>query len=106
MDQLSSSYPSNWFNCCHGIRHGDMGRRSVLLVSIQLVQLLSWLQAQGRGSAFCPPRIHRIGSVAVMASGTGTWVGVLSSSYPSNWFSYCHGIRHRDVGRSSVLLVV
>ncbi|GBM90746.1 hypothetical protein AVEN_244379-1 [Araneus ventricosus] len=64
------------------------------------------------GTAFCPchsapSHVHPTGTVAVMASGTGAWDGVLSGTQctvpcPSNWHSCCNGIRNRGMGRRSV----
>ncbi|GBM33585.1 hypothetical protein AVEN_181830-1 [Araneus ventricosus] len=64
--------PSNRFSLCHGIRHGDMGRRSVYStcpMSIQPVQSLSWHQARGYGTAFCLlylSHVHPTGSATVI----------------------------------------
>ncbi|GBN14754.1 hypothetical protein AVEN_38115-1 [Araneus ventricosus] len=76
MSSCQNSCPPNRYSCYHGIRHMDMGRRSVCL-STQKVQLLSWHQTRGHDAAFCLS-VNPTGTVAVMASATGTWGGFLS----------------------------
>ncbi|GBN09017.1 hypothetical protein AVEN_90928-1 [Araneus ventricosus] len=79
-------------------------------MSIQPVRLPLWHQAREHGADFCLYRrlshAHSTGSVAIMASGTGAWGGILSVPAvvpcPFNRFGCHYGIRHGGMGRNFV----
>ncbi|GBN97312.1 hypothetical protein AVEN_144395-1 [Araneus ventricosus] len=80
--------------------------RATFCTSLPRVTVAVMASDTGHGVTICTSlsHVHPTGTVAVMASGTGTWGDVLYITVPCppNRYSCCDGLRNGDMGRGSV----